>query len=121
MYVPSACTKKNFEIISPIIPVLGHIFLIFGHFESIQALFLALLARARAMLSWGPGQIVIVYVPRACTKKNPESISPIVLILGHILPVFGHFEPLQPLFEPPDPGPGYAKLGAGSNCHCTCP
>ena len=53
------------------------------------------------MLSWGPGQIVIVYVPRACTKKNLESISPIILVLGHIFLVFGHFEPIQALFEPP--------------------
>ena len=60
------------------------------------------------MLSWGPGQIVIVYVARACTKKNLESVSPIILVLGHILLVFGHFEPIQALFEPPDPGPGYA-------------
>ena len=43
------------------------------------------------MLSWGPGQIVIVYVPRACTKKNLESISPMILILGHIFLVFGQF------------------------------
>ena len=53
------------------------------------------------MLSWGPGQIVIEYVPRAYTKKNCESISPIILVLGHILLVFGHFEPIQALFEPP--------------------
>ena len=52
------------------------------------------------MLSWRPGQIVIVHVPRACTKKNLESISPIILVLGHILLVIGHFEPLQALFEP---------------------
>ena len=43
------------------------------------------------MLSWGPDQIVIVYVPRACTKKNLESISPIILVLGHIFLVFGVF------------------------------
>ncbi len=53
------------------------------------------------MLSWGPGQIVIVYVPRACTKKNIESISPIILVLGLILLVFGHFESIQALSEPP--------------------
>ena len=53
------------------------------------------------MISWRPGQIVIVYVLRACTKKNLESISPIILVLGHILLVFGHFEPIQALFEPP--------------------
>ena len=53
------------------------------------------------MLSWGPGQIVIVYVPRACTMKNLESISPIIVVLGHILLDFGHFEPIQALFEPP--------------------
>ena len=53
------------------------------------------------MLSWGPGQIVIVHVPRACTKKNLESISPIFLVSGHILLVVGHFEPIQALFEPP--------------------
>ena len=53
------------------------------------------------MLSWGPGQIVIVYVPRACTKKNLESNPPIILVLGHVFLVFGHFEPLQALFEPP--------------------
>ena len=43
------------------------------------------------MLSWGPGQIVIVYVPSACNKKNLESISPKILVLGHILLVFGYF------------------------------
>ena len=43
------------------------------------------------MLSWEPGQIVIVYVPRAFTKKNLESISPKILVLGHILLVFGFF------------------------------
>ena len=43
------------------------------------------------MLSWGPGQIVIVYVPRACTKQNLESILPIIIVLGHILLVFGYF------------------------------
>ena len=53
------------------------------------------------MLSWGLGQIVIVYVPRACTKKNFEGISPIILVLGHILLVVGHFEPIQALLEPP--------------------
>ena len=42
----------------------------------------------------GPDQIVIVYVPRACTKKNFESDPPIILVLGHILLVFGHVEPL---------------------------
>ena len=60
------------------------------------------------MLSWGPDHIVIVYVPKACTKKNLESISPKILVLGHILLVFGHFEPIQALSEPPDPEPGYA-------------
>ncbi len=53
------------------------------------------------MRRWGPGQIVIVYVPRASTKQNLESISPIILVLGHIFLVFGHFEPIQALFEPP--------------------
>ena len=58
------------------------------------------------MLSWRPGQIVIVYVLRACTKKNLESISPIIVVLGHILLVFGHFEPIQAFSEPPWPKPG---------------
>ncbi len=53
------------------------------------------------MLSWGPDQIVIVHVPKACTMKNLEIISPIILVLGHIFLVFGHFEPIQALFEPP--------------------
>ena len=69
----------------------------------------------------GPDQVVIVSVLRDCTKKNLESNSPIILVLGHIWLVFGHFEPIQALFEPPNPGPGYAKLGVGSNCHCVCP
>ena len=60
------------------------------------------------MLSWEPGQIVIVYVPTACTKQNLESISPIILVFGHIFLFFGQFEPIQALSEPPDPGPGYA-------------
>ena len=59
------------------------------------------LAQAWAVLSWGSDQNVIVYTPRACTKKNLESIPPIILVLGHIFLVFGHFEPLQALFEPP--------------------
>ncbi len=59
------------------------------------------MTQALAMLSWGPGQIVIVYVPRACAKKNLESILLIILVLGHILLVFGHFEPIRALFEPP--------------------
>ena len=45
--------------------------------------------------------IPIVYVPRACNKKNLESISPIILVLRHIFLVFGHFEPIQAPFEPP--------------------
>ena len=49
----------------------------------------------------GPDQIVIVYVSRACTMKNLESNPPIILVLGHILLVFGHFKHLQALFEPP--------------------
>ena len=53
------------------------------------------------MLSWGPDQIVIEYVPRPCTEQNLESISPIILVLGHIFLFFGHFEPIQALFEPP--------------------
>ena len=58
------------------------------------------------MLRWGPDQNVIVYTPRACIKKNLESIPPIILVLRHILLVFGHFEPIQALFEPPQPRPG---------------
>ena len=53
------------------------------------------------MLNWGSNQIVIVYVPRARSKKNLESIPPIVIVWGHTFPVFGRFEPLQALFEPP--------------------
>ena len=53
------------------------------------------------MLSWGPDQIVIVYVSRVRSKKNFESIPPKILVLGHIFLVFGHFEPIQALFEPP--------------------
>ena len=85
--VPRACTKKNLESISPIILVLGLILLVFGHFESIQALF----DPGPAMLSQGSDQNVILYVPRACSKKNLESISPIILVLGHVFLVFGHF------------------------------
>ena len=33
--------------------------------------------------------------------ENFESDPPIIIVLGHILLVFGHFEPLQALFEPP--------------------
>ena len=55
----------------------------------------------RGFVKLGPDQIVIVYVPRACTKKNFESDPPIILVLGHIFLVFGHFEPIQALFEPP--------------------
>ena len=43
------------------------------------------------MLSWGLDQIVIVYIPRACTKKNLESIPPMILVLRHIFLVFGVF------------------------------
>ena len=52
------------------------------------------------MLRWGSDQNVIVYVPRACTKKNLESIPPIILVLGHIFLFLSHFEPIQALFEP---------------------
>ena len=51
------------------------------------------------MLNWGSDQNVIVYTSRACAKKKRGSISPIILLLGHILLVFGHFESLQALFE----------------------
>ena len=54
-----------------------------------------------AYVRLGADQIVVVYVPRACTKKNLESFPPIILVLGHIFLVFDHFEPLQALFEPP--------------------
>ena len=101
VYDPRACTKKNLESIPPIILVLGHIFLVFGHSEPIQALFEPPLDQRRAMLSWGLDQIVIVYVPRACTMKNLESNPPIILVLGHIFLFFGHFESFQALFEPP--------------------
>ena len=47
--------------------------------------------QAWAMLSSGPDQIVIIYVPRAYTKKNLENIPPIILFLGHIFLVFGYF------------------------------
>ena len=43
------------------------------------------------MLSWGPDKIVIDYVPRTCSKNNLESISPVILVLGHIFLVFGYF------------------------------
>ncbi len=58
------------------------------------------------MLSWGPDQIVIVYVSRASDEKNLESILPIILVSGHIFLDFGHFKPIQALFEPPWPKPG---------------
>ena len=58
------------------------------------------------MLCWRSDQIVIVNVPRAFTKKNLESIPPIILVLGHIFLVFGHFEPIQGNFEPPGLRPG---------------
>ena len=101
VHVPRVSTKKSLKSISSLILVLGHIFLVFGHFEPIQALFEPPLTQARAMLSWGLDQIVIVYVPRASDKKNLESSLPIILVLGHIFLDFGHFEPIQALFEPP--------------------
>ena len=52
------------------------------------------------MLSWGPGQIVIIYVPRACTKKNLESITPIFLVSGHILLVFVFWALFWPFLTP---------------------
>ena len=91
IYVPRACIMKNLESIPPIILVLRHSFLVFGHFEAIQALFSPPLTQARAIISWGSDQNVIVYVPRACTKKNLESIPPMILVSGHIFLVFGHF------------------------------
>ena len=78
-----------------------YISLVFGHFEPIQALLEPPLTQDRAMLSPGLGQMVIVNVPRACINQNLESIAPIILVLGHIFLVFGHFEPIQALFEPP--------------------
>ena len=100
VYVPRASDKKNLESSLPIILVLGHIFLDFGHFEPIQALFEPPLTQVRAMLSWGPGQIVIIYVPRACNKKNLESISPIFLVSGHILLVFVFWALFLSVFDP---------------------
>ena len=44
---------------------------------------------------------------------NLKGIPPIILVLGHIFLVFGHFEPIQALFEPPDPG--LAMLSQGSD------
>ncbi len=52
------------------------------------------MTQAQAVLSWGPGHIVIAYVPRAGTKKDLENISPIIVVLGHILLVLGYFEPI---------------------------
>ena len=63
------------------------------------------------MLNWGSDQNVIVYTPRACTKKNRGIISPLILVLGDISLVFGHFEPIQALFEPPWPRPGLCLAG----------
>ena len=39
VHVPRASNKKNLESILSIILVLGHIFLVFDHFEPVQALF----------------------------------------------------------------------------------
>ncbi len=75
-----------------------HISLVVGHFEPIQALLEPPLTQDWAMLSPGLGQMVIVNVPRAFINQNLESITPIILVLGHILLVFGHFEPIQALF-----------------------
>ena len=64
----------------------GTYFLVFSHFEPIQALF----EPPDPNQGYSkPGQIVNVYVPRACTKKSLESISPIILVLRHIFLVFG--------------------------------
>ena len=93
VYVPRACIKKNFESVPPRILVLVHIFLFFGHFEPLQALFEPP-DPGPGYVKLGPDQIVIVYVPRACSKKILESNPPIILVLGYILLVFGHFEPL---------------------------
>ncbi len=109
VYVPRASTRKNFESISPIILVFGAYFSSFWSFWAHLApfrLFWAPLSQAQAKLSWGPGQIVIVYVPRVCTTKNLDSFSPIIQFFWHILLVFGHFEPVQAVFEPPEPVPG---------------
>ncbi len=51
--------------------ILGHISLVFGLFEPIQAL-LSPLTQAWALLSWEPGQIVIVYVPRKMLKVSHQ-------------------------------------------------
>ena len=83
----------NLKGIPPIILVLGHIFLEFGHFEPIQALFEPP-DPGLGYTKLGAGSMVIVYVPRACAKKNLESISPIILVLADILLFFGHFEPI---------------------------
>ena len=80
--------------------VLGQILLVFGHFSPFRP-YSSLLNQARTMLNWGPDQNVIVYTPRACTKKKLESIPPIILVLGNIFLVFGHFELIQALLQPP--------------------
>ena len=62
------------------------------------------------MLSWGSDQIVIVYISRACTEKNLESIPPMILVLRHIFLVFGFFLAFWAFFRlfgvpwgPPEP------------------
>ena len=50
------------------------------------------------VLVWMFWFYIIVYTPRACTKKNLESMPPIILVWGHIFLVFGHFEAIQALF-----------------------
>ena len=53
--------------------------------------------------SWGSGHFVIVYVPKAQSKKRLERISCITLVFGEIYLVFGHFDLFHALLEPPDP------------------
>ena len=90
VYVPRACTK-NILMYFTDNSSFGTYFSSFRSFWAHSGRFWTPLTQARAMLSWGPGQIVIVYVPSACNKKNLESISPKILVLGHILLVFGYF------------------------------
>ena len=91
VYVPRASDKKNLESSLPIILVLRHIFLDFGHFEPIQALFEPPFPRPGLCLAGGWVKLSLYMSLTACTKQNLESILPIILVLGHILLDFGHF------------------------------
>ena len=63
--------------------------------------FRALLNQFPAKLSRGSGHFVVLYLPRAQSKKLSEITSRVTLVLGEIFLLFGHFGLFWALLGPP--------------------